>query len=61
MEQKNTGVFPKVVWLAPDKKRKQTILRHIRENLGEYADLFVVIVFEELDSLTKNDKEILKV
>ena len=50
-EQKRLGVFPRVVWIVPDEKRKQTIIRHIRENLSEYADLFAVIVFEDLDEL----------
>ena len=50
-EQNKNGVFPKVVWVVPDEKRKQSLIQHIRDNLSEYADLFVVIVFEELDSL----------
>jgi len=50
-EQADTGVFPQVVWISPDEKRKQTLKRHIRENLSEYVDLFVVITFEELNAL----------
>jgi len=52
-EQKLSGLFPQVVWIVPDEKRKQTLQRHIRENLSEYADLFVVITFDDLDALIR--------
>jgi hypothetical protein len=51
IEQKNSGVFPKVAWIVPDEKRKNTLQRHICENLSEYADLFVVAVADELTTL----------
>ncbi|MDR2559711.1 MAG: replication-relaxation family protein [Oscillospiraceae bacterium] len=51
IEQKQNGVFPKVAWIVPDNKRKESLCRHIREHLSEYADLFVVTTFEELDSV----------
>jgi len=50
-EQKRIGVFPRVAWIVPDNKRKESISRHIREHSNEYADLFVVATFEELDVL----------
>jgi hypothetical protein len=56
LEQQKNGVFPKVAWIVPDEKRKKTILRHIRESLREYADLFTAITFDELDTLLNNDE-----
>jgi len=53
-EQKRTGVFPRVAWVVPDDKRKITLKKHIDEHLSDYADLFAVIVFEELDTLLMN-------
>jgi len=50
-EQKHKGVFPKVVWVVPDEKRRQALKRHIRENVSEYGDLFAVITFEGLGEI----------
>ena len=50
-EQAQSGIFPKVAWIVPDDKRKKCISRHISENLAEYEDLFIVIIFSELDKL----------
>ena len=57
--QKDLGVFPRVVWIVPDEKRKETLRRYISEGLSEYTDLFTVIVFDELDSLINDNKETL--
>jgi hypothetical protein len=50
-EHNRIGVFPKVAWIVPTEKRKETIERHIREHLSEYVDLFVVVVADDLDKL----------
>jgi len=50
-EQQRIGVFPRVVWIVPDEKRRDTIWRYICKDLNEYKDLFVVITFDGLDSL----------
>ena len=50
-EQKQIGVFPQVVWIVPDYKRKITLKKHIAENMSEYTDLFVAITFDDLDTL----------
>lgn len=52
-EQRQSGVFPRVVWIVPDEKRKQTIIQHVSRNLSEYTDLFAVINFQELDALIR--------
>jgi len=50
-EQKSTGVFPRVVWIAPDEKRRATLQRHISANLSGYQELFTVITLEDLTAL----------
>jgi len=55
-EQKRTGIFPRVAWIVPDYKRKASLERHINEKLSEYADLFVVITFDDLPELVQTDK-----
>jgi hypothetical protein len=54
-EQKRTGVFPKVVWIVPDLKRKETLKRHISEKISEFENLFTVVTFEELDGLINGE------
>ena len=49
--QKDIGVFPRVVWVVPDTKRRDTLRRYIAENLSGYAELFTVIISEELNEL----------
>jgi len=53
-EQEKHNVFPQVVWIVPTEKRKQTLIRYIADNLSEYADLFVVITFEDLPALLQS-------
>lgn len=58
-EQHKAGVFPRVVWLVPTDKRKETIARHIGERLSEgNSSLFTVIVLDELASLILNGENI---
>lgn len=52
-EQKKNGIFPRVAWIVPNEKRKQTLRRHIAENLSEYADLFVITTFADLPVLVR--------
>ena len=49
-EQRAAGVFPRVVWVTPDKERRDVIERYIRDS-GELRqkDLFLVILPEELE------------
>jgi hypothetical protein len=53
-EQARSGVFPLVVWIVPDGKRKETLLVHITENLPNDERLFVVITLGELNNLLQN-------
>ena len=51
-EQKSSGVFPLVVWLVPDEKRKTALERHITNEMGGFSQLFNVKVFDERFSFT---------
>ena len=53
-EQRGIGVFPRVVWVVPDGKRKSAILSRIKHDKELYKkDLFVVILPDELESLVQ--------
>ena len=54
VEQHKTGIFPRVVWVAPDKKRQEDLRRYIREGKTiQLKDLFVVITMDELEHLIR--------
>jgi hypothetical protein len=50
-EQQKTGVFPFVVWIVPDAKRKDAVRRHIADNLHGSVNIFAVITLDELGIL----------
>lgn len=50
-EQTSSGVFPLVVWVVPDAKRKASLIAHIAENLPDAVSLFTVITLGELEPL----------
>ena len=49
--QKQHGVFPYVVWIVPEVKRKNSITKHIRNQYPRGPDIFIVITPDELESL----------
>ena len=54
IEQRKTGIFPRVVWVAPDKKRQEDLRRYIREGKAiQLKDLFLVITMDELEHLIR--------
>ena len=53
-EQRRIGVFPRVVWIAPDDKRRDNLHRHIHEQLNDCEDLFAVITPKDLDTLIRS-------
>ena len=60
IEQRQNGVFPFVVWITPNRKRCEQLIRYIHENLPKAEMLFRVITAEEFNLLiceTKNQKE----
>ena len=50
-EQKQSGVFPYVVWIVPDQKRKDSVKRHIRSQYPRGPDIFITILPDELECL----------
>lgn len=50
-EQESCGVFPSVVWIVPDEKRKHSLQKHIAENLTDNSRVFVVVTLDELEDL----------
>jgi len=50
-EQQRSGVFPLVVWIVPDIKRKESLSAHIAQNLPDNKDLFIVITLDQLEKL----------
>jgi hypothetical protein len=55
-EQRTNGLFPRVVWLVPTDKRKESITRHIADNFTEDVEaLFIVITLDQLNGLIRNE------
>lgn len=50
-EQREHGIFPSVIWIVPDTKRKSSLKHHIGEKTKSEANLFAVITSDELDCL----------
>ena len=54
MEQRDTGVFPRVVWVVPSGRRKETILDYIRRSRTlQYKQLFLVVLPDELPGIVQ--------
>lgn len=51
IEQREIGLFPLVMWVVPDNKRKSAILNRIKEDLDAYWELFTVITLEEFPDM----------
>ncbi|WP_172209931.1 replication-relaxation family protein, partial [Pseudolactococcus hodotermopsidis] len=46
-EQKHNNVFPLVLWIAPDEKRKIAIQKRIQDELANFWELFQVVSLDE--------------
>lgn len=57
IEQEKTGVFPYVVWIVPDEKRKNSVTKHIQAEFPLDTLLFTVILPDELDTLIRKGVE----
>jgi hypothetical protein len=57
IEQAKSGVFPLVVWIVPDGKRKGSLQRHIADNFKANARLFIVLTLDELEPLVLSGAE----
>jgi hypothetical protein len=51
-EQRNSGVFPLVVWIVLNKKREESLQCHIADEFGtRQRDIFLVITPDKLETL----------
>jgi hypothetical protein len=58
IEEREYGVFPRVVWIVPTDKRKSSLEQHIENNfMGVERELFVVITLDALPRLLGADKD----
>jgi len=54
IEQSDYGVFPAVVWIVPDSKRKASLQSHVAQNAALLNnDIFVFILPDELEPLIR--------
>ena len=54
MEQSDLGLFPMVVWIVPDDKRKDSIQSQIRQSVNlTNKEIFLVILPDELEPLIR--------
>jgi hypothetical protein len=55
IEQRTQGVFPRVVWIVPTSKRKDSLSWHIADGFtSSHRELFTVITLDELSGLIQN-------
>lgn len=47
IEQRETEIFPFVLWIVPSDKRKETIQHRIKEDLENYWELFLVVTLDD--------------
>lgn len=57
IEQRETGIFPQVVWVVPDRKRQTAIENRIQEEINSYWTLFEVINLEEFPDFVIGDSD----
>lgn len=53
-EQEETGMFPLTAWIVPTEKRKDTLLKCIRQAFDKKPKLFAVITMDELERLIRD-------
>ncbi|MBO4127025.1 replication-relaxation family protein [Streptococcus suis] len=57
IEQRENEMFPLVVWLVPDEKRKLAMESRIREDLDAYWELFSVITLDEFSDFIQGGQD----
>lgn len=55
IEQKETGMFPFVVWIVKDETRKERLKEYIRDGIKAQPKMFLVITPDELEKLLRQD------
>ncbi|MDO4902598.1 MAG: replication-relaxation family protein [bacterium] len=57
IEQRENEIFPLVVWLVPDDKRKLAVLNRIREDLDAYWELLEVVTLDEFSGFIEGGRD----
>ena len=55
IEQRETGMFPFVVWVVKDESRKKKLKEYITSSIKGQPKMFLVITPEELEKLLRQD------
>ena len=55
IEQRENEVFPLVVWIVKDSKRKERLRQYIRESLSKAPKMFIVITPDQLGKTISQD------
>ena len=55
IEQKETGMFPLVVWIVKDSARKEKLRSSIKESMKAQPRMFLVITPDELEKTLRGD------
>ncbi|WP_105130369.1 replication-relaxation family protein [Streptococcus suis] len=57
IEQRENCIFPMIVWIVPDEKRKMALETRIREDLDAYWELFSVITLDEFSNFIQGGQD----
>lgn len=57
IEQKDTGMFPLVVWIVKDATRKERLIEYIRDSIKAQPKMFLVITPDELEKTLRGDTD----
>ena len=57
LEQKESGMFPLVVWIVKDATRKERIKEYIRDSIKGQPKMFLVITPDELEKTLRGDTD----
>lgn len=58
IEQKESGMFPLVVWIVKDNKRKERLKEYIRDSIKAQPKMFLVITPDELENTLRGNTDI---
>lgn len=57
IEQRQNEVFPLVVWVVPDDKRKSAILNRVRDELDGFWELFAVVTLDDFSDFIQGGRD----
>ena len=58
IEQKESGMFPLVVWIVKDAARKEKLREYIRDSIKGQPKMFLVITPDELEKTLRSDMDV---